>query len=86
MESRLNHATMHFVAYSSWLGVNSKTTYPIFFLLQPVRAAQASFRPYGLKDAVLLSFCISGRKARNAYTSQAVRPEMCVKVDSGRKA
>ena len=31
-------------------------------------------------------FCISGRKARNAYTSQAVRPEMCVKVDSGRKA
>ena len=87
METRLFHATMqiHNLILRLWSGLWI-SPHTIFFLLLAVRPAQASFRPYGLKDAVYFSFCISGRKARNAYTSQAVRPEMCVKVDSGRKA
>ena len=56
-----------------------KSNYSIyFFLLLAVRPAQTHPGPYGPGCVVLLSFCISGRKARNAYTSQGVSPEMRV--------
>jgi len=57
-----------------------KSLHLFSFHLLAVRPAQASFRPYGLKDALLFFFCtlflcISARKGWNAYWNQPVRAD-----------
>ena len=81
MESRLKHTKMSFhsiLVCKLGLSSGNHNHYFFSFAFQPLRAEMHK-HILGLTAQDVWSyflFCISGRKARNAYTSQAVRPEM----------